>query len=127
MEEILTTISPKHLKFLYKWLELNFNGTKAYEAVYKGVEESTANVNASKLLADTKIKVVKSYLLQQLITATNIENEIAKLALGEHHRDKLGALALLTKVKGMQVDVARDITDKPKLEIIFTEEKKDQQ
>lgn len=49
-------LQAKHEEFCWKYLAHCGNGMKAYLAVYPGVKESTARVNASKLLTNTNIK-----------------------------------------------------------------------
>ena len=51
-KELLTT---KQLLFCNEYLK-DFNGRRAYKTVYEWVTDETADVNASKLLSNTKVK-----------------------------------------------------------------------
>jgi phage terminase small subunit len=51
----MSNISKKHLAFIDAYFTNGFNGKQAYLSVYKGVNDNTAEVNASKLLSNTKV------------------------------------------------------------------------
>jgi len=51
-----SNLNLKHKKFADEYIKNGFNGKQAYLKVYTDVAESTAGVNASKLLNDTKVK-----------------------------------------------------------------------
>lgn len=58
-------LSAKHEAFCWEYLATCGNGTQAYLRVYPGVKESTARVNASKLLANADIKSRVEEILQE--------------------------------------------------------------
>ena len=65
-------MNEKHKQFADEYLTNGFNGRKAYLAVYKSIKsEAAADVNASKLLSNTK---VKEYIAQkQAVTAKKFD------------------------------------------------------
>lgn len=50
------TISVKHQMFVDEYMSNGLNATKAYMAVYKGVQASVARANSSNLLTNTNIQ-----------------------------------------------------------------------
>jgi phage terminase small subunit len=65
-------LNERHKKFCDEYLINGFNGRKAYLSVYKSVKsDAAADVNASKLLSNTKIK---EYLAkQQAVTSKKMD------------------------------------------------------
>ena len=52
----MKNINKRHIQFISEYMTNGFNGKRAYMAVYPQSAESTAEVNASRLLSNAKIK-----------------------------------------------------------------------
>lgn len=72
----MTKISERHRLFVEEYLNNGLNGTQAYLAVYKSVKnKKTAEVNASKLLSNTKVKALLEELQNKTIKKLEITRE----------------------------------------------------
>ena len=77
-------LTPKQIRFCEEYV-IDWNGSRAYKAVYLDVTDETARVNASKLLTNTNIQDYIEKIKNDLsrlsgVTALRNINELAKIA-----------------------------------------------
>lgn len=96
-------LKQKHEEFCWQWIACAGNGMKAYKRVYPGVKDSTATVNASKLLSDTNIR---SRINEILAERKRRHVVIADKVVDQHVRVlTLDHIELLKNLKNGAVDV----------------------
>lgn len=112
-------LSPKQLEFLKKYVEYK-NATKAYKEVYKVTLDSTAQSNASKLLADPRclkfMEDVKEKAIEESAKSlTDVIGEIEKIAFSNPNEvvkiDDKGRIRIqegadITKLDGVSISTS---------------------
>jgi len=113
----------KHKKFADEYVSNGFNGKQAYLKVYPKVADSTAAVNASKLLNDTNVEEYILNIQQKLNEKSLITKEEIILDLieiknqykkeGRYAHNSIKALESLSKLLGLnepdKVDIKADV------------------
>lgn len=116
----------KHKKFADEYLSNGFNGKDAYLKVYPNVADSTATVNASKLLNDTNIQ---EYILdiqaklekKSLITKEDIIKDLLEIKdlykkEGKFSHNSIRAIENINRMLGYneaeKVDIKAEIENK---------------
>ena len=64
-ERKIDKLNPKIREFIYNYIELGFNATKAYLKTYKNKSYSTAKINSHRLLLKANIKEALQELLDE--------------------------------------------------------------
>jgi len=111
-------LNNKQLAFVEEYFNNGFNGTQAYLAVYKGVAESTATVNSSKLLSNANIKAEIEKRQQENKLKYEIDRdeivEITKRIMKENEKTMppfaLKAIEILNKMGGLNAAEKLDHT-----------------
>lgn len=110
----------RHSAFIDEYLSNGFNGTNAYKAVYQGIGDRSANVNASKLLSKPEIlaeidarlmaTAKKSGITRQDLVDDLIRIKDANIKTSPSF--SLKAIELIAKILGYNEPDKLDITSK---------------
>lgn len=104
-------LTPTEQAFINEYLKNSFNGTKAYRVIRPAVKETTASVNACRLLRNARVKRALDKALQRedtAIVATDRETLLTEASeIGQEARKDgaygpaLKAVEIRAKLKGL--------------------------
>lgn len=111
-------LNNKQLAFIEEYFNNGFNGTQAYLAVYKGVSDETATVNASRLLGNANVKAEIERRQQENKLKYEIDREeiieITKRIMKDNEKTmppfSLKAIEILNKMGGLNAAEKHDHT-----------------
>jgi len=108
----INSVNNRYRAFALEYVHNNFNGSMAYQKVYK-VSAEVAKVNACKLLTSTNFIKVYSEVLKEIgfdISGEWVLNEIVNLfKTGKKEATKSRMLELLSKIKDLYKESTQSV------------------
>ena len=112
IKKSINSVNNRYRAFALEYIHNNFNGSMAYQKVYK-VSPEVAKVNACKLLTSTNFIKVYSEVLKEIgfdVSKEWILNEIVNLfKTGKKEATKSRMLELLSKIYAMYKETTQSV------------------